>query len=79
MQFTSGLALHRTPSAGTIIKKIVEINPELGVAEIGALIRAASSRRGGPALEYSDVEVIDEGKALELARATVSSARGLER
>lgn len=65
------LAVHRTPSAGSVIKKIVEINPRLGVREISMLIHQATTRRGSQNGEYADVEVIDEERALSLARETL--------
>lgn len=68
----NGLSIHRSPSAGSVIKKIVEINPELGVQEISMLIRESTALRGGLSNEYADVEVIDEDKALRLARATLA-------
>lgn len=72
----AGLAVLRSPSAGSVIKKIHEINPELGVQEMSAMIRAATQRRGGPGYEYADVEVIDEEKAMQLARESLASSRG---
>jgi hypothetical protein len=69
----AGLSLHRSPSAGSIIKKMIEINPDLGVHELGALIRQATALRGGSNNDYSDVEVIDEEKALRLARESLRS------
>jgi hypothetical protein len=69
-----GLSLQRSPSAGSVIKKIVEINPDLGVREIAELIRRGTSLRGVSSLEYQDVETIDEALVLELARKTLRSS-----
>ncbi len=67
----AGVNPHRAPSAGAVIKKVLEINPELGVQELTALIRQAMRRQGGPSAEFSDVEVIDEDAALRLARESL--------
>lgn len=67
------LSLNRSPSAGRVIKRIVEINPNLGVHEIARVVRAATSLRGASSIEYADVETIDEELALELARKTLNS------
>ena len=39
----SGLTLLRSPSAGAVIKKMLEINPDLGVQELSAMIRSANT------------------------------------
>lgn len=70
----ASLAVHRTPSAGSLIKKIIEINSELGIREISSIIRQSTHRQGSETHEYADVEVIDEEKALRLARATCDSS-----
>ena len=65
------LNLLRAPTIGSLVKKIVEINPDLGVDEIVALIRGSMKPRGGPALDFASAEVVDEQRALELAKATL--------
>ena len=62
------LAIHRAASAGSLIKKILAINPDLGVREISMIIRQATSKRTGVSKDYTDVEVIDEKQALDLAK-----------
>lgn len=66
---------HRAPSAGAVIKKILEINPEMGTHEMIALVRACTSSRGGVG-QFASAEVIDEEKALRLARASVATSVG---
>ena len=64
---------HTNASAGSIIKKIHEINPELGVQEISYLIRSSVTHRMDTQTpeDYTGVEIIDEEKALRLARLTL--------
>jgi len=65
---------HRpTPSPGSVIKKVVEINPALSIRDVAALIRQATSLRPGASIEYADVELIDEELALDLARKSLQS------
>lgn len=66
-------ATHRSPSAGSIIKKIVNINPDLTLHEIIQIIRQSSEVRPENAGEFRGTEVINEGKALALALATCCS------
>jgi hypothetical protein len=65
------LNLLRAPTVGSLVKKIVEINPDLSVNEIVALIRSSMKPRGAPALDFASAEVVDDQRALELARATL--------
>ncbi len=71
------LNLYRAPSVGGLVKKIMEINPELGTAEVIAIIRKATQTRGGGSFGdgLGTLEVVDEAVALELARATAGTAR----
>jgi hypothetical protein len=62
---------HRSASAGSIIKKIHEINPEMGTHEMIALVRECTRVRSEADVEFTMTEVIDEEKALRLARASV--------
>ena len=50
------------PSVGSLVKKILAVNPDLGVEEIIALVRKATR------VEAS-IQTIDESLALELAKA----------
>jgi hypothetical protein len=63
--------IHRTPSVGALINRILEINPALGVDEIIRIIKACVTIRGGKLAEFGSTERVDEGKALAMARATV--------
>jgi hypothetical protein len=69
------LLLHKTSSIGGIVKKIMAINPELGTAEIIALVRKATHTRGKEAGEYASLEIVDETLALELARQTLRASQ----
>jgi hypothetical protein len=62
--------VHRAPSVGSITKRILEINPNLGTAEIIGLVRQAI-KPIGVAGEFSSAEMIDEELALRLARQTI--------
>jgi hypothetical protein len=68
----ASLVPHRAPSVGRVIKKMLEINPELGHLELIGLVRQAVREQGGPGNEFAGAEIIDEEKALALARATLS-------
>jgi hypothetical protein len=57
----------QTPTAGRIVKKIVDLNPILGVQDIIYIVKKATMKRNG-------VEVIDEVAAMELARTTLISS-----
>lgn len=59
--------LHPFTSVGSLTKKIMAINPDLNVQEIIWLIRQATRTQSGP----DAAETIDEGYALELAKATL--------
>jgi hypothetical protein len=66
------IVLHRAPSAGAVIKKILDIHPDMGTHEMIALMRQCSRRRGATANEFASAEIIDEEKALRLARESVA-------
>ncbi len=65
--------LFSAPSVGSVTKKIVEINPDLTVQQIIGVIRQSTLRQTQPeeAGEFASIDVIDEPRALELARATL--------
>ncbi len=63
---------HGTPSAGSTIKKIHAINPELNVGQLAAIIRECVETQGDPLGDFMMVQTINEEKALRLARDTVS-------
>lgn len=63
--------VHRSPSVGGLIKKILAINPDLGVQEIVDLVRRATKIQGDVENVYASKEVVDENLALELAKQTL--------
>jgi hypothetical protein len=65
--------IHRTPSAGSIIKKIHELNPELKVPEIIQIIRQSVEIQSVGKGEFAGIEIINEAKALALAKAAAHS------
>lgn len=67
--------LHRSPSVGSLVKKIMTVNPELSSLEIISLIRQATQTQGDAAGEYALAEVVDEKRALELAKATLLATK----
>ncbi len=56
-----------SPSVGSIIKKLIAVNPELSMQELAAIIRHSTALQGGDDNEFSTIQVIDEAKALGLA------------
>ncbi len=62
----------RTPSVGSLVKKITEENPSLGVQDIVRIIRQATSRRAG-------IETVDERLAMDLARQALDPSPGTAR
>ncbi|MCM2277240.1 MAG: hypothetical protein NDJ89_04135 [Oligoflexia bacterium] len=66
------LLLHRAPSVGKIVKKIVEINPQLTTQAVIEIVRRSTRVQGGTESEFARAEIIDETRALELARATLA-------
>ena len=64
------LNLLRAPTVGSLVKKVVEINPDLTVNEIVAMIRSSMKPREAP-VDFASAEVVDDERALQLARATV--------
>ncbi|MDR3607098.1 MAG: hypothetical protein P4M08_06945 [Oligoflexia bacterium] len=63
-----------TPTNSAIIKKIVEVNPELSVFEVMQIVRQSVQALGPSAGEdFAHIEVIDEQMALSLARQTLYS------
>jgi hypothetical protein len=66
-----GNLIHRSPSVGGLVKKIMDINPELGIQEIVQLIRMATRSQGKMAGDYEAMEIVDEKQALALAQSTL--------
>ncbi len=59
-------------SAGSIIKKITEINPSLDVEKIAWILRSSMEKRVSEQFSGSSDE-INEAKALQMARATLTT------
>lgn len=60
----------RTPTVGSVSKKIMEINPKLNAQEIIFVIKQSVLYEYAIKDGFTKTEVIDEEKALEMARAT---------
>jgi hypothetical protein len=63
----------RSPSVGSVVKKIIAINPELNTSDIIDLIRQSVQVQAQPELagEFAQAEIVDEAKALRLAQETL--------
>jgi hypothetical protein len=66
---------HPTPTAGRIIKKLIQINPELTTAELIVIIKQSTSPLGQRAGEFARVEVINEELAVKLARESLLQSK----
>ena len=62
---------HRAPSVGSITKKIIEINPNLSAHAIMDIVRRSIDPLGGLAGDFNSAEIVDEDRALELARESL--------
>lgn len=67
--------IHRTPSVGSVIKKMLAINPDLSAVDLIDFIKKSTLKQeqSGVAGEFAQAEVIDEESALKLARGTLLS------
>lgn len=65
--------IYRTPSVGKIVKKVLAINPDLNVHQTIEIIRQSiqSQTQNNLAEEFLSVDIINETRALDLARATL--------
>jgi hypothetical protein len=63
---------------GGVIKRMLAINPDLSAGQIIDFIKQSALLQSelGIQGELAQAEVIDEAKALELARATLPERRG---
>ena len=59
--------IHKTPSVGSVIKKLMDAYPELSAAELTAIVRQSLVAQGDQAGDFAGTEVIDEALALRLA------------
>ncbi len=71
-------SLLRTPSVGGVIKKIMAINPDLSAQDMIQIIKKSVYRKPGLTDGFDKVELVDEGQALQLARATLAPAMNAE-
>lgn len=62
-------------SVGSLTKKIISINPELSVQDVIELIRQATRTPGELNSHPASAEIVDEVRALELARATLTHGK----
>ena len=63
--------LHKSPSVGSLVPKIMEINPNLTSPEVIALVRQCIRKRGSEAGEFAEAETLDEELALRLAKESL--------
>jgi hypothetical protein len=60
--------IHHTPTVGSLIKKVIAVNPLLTAPELILIIRQSIEAQGAIAGEFSSAQVVNEEKALHLAR-----------
>lgn len=60
---------HQSPSVGSVIKKIIAINSELNTLQMIDIIRQCIQTQATENGVFASAEVIDEEKALRLAKA----------
>lgn len=61
--------LHPAPSVGGVVKKIIELRPDLEMREIMEIIAQSMEARGSLAGDFASAKVLNEAKALSLAEA----------
>ena len=64
------------PSVGSVVKKVIAINPELSVQDVIQIVRSCVEKHGERAGEFAASEVVNESRALELARLTLRQRPG---
>jgi hypothetical protein len=62
--------LHRTPSVGSLIKKLIAINPDLTADQLIRIVKQSVTTPEAAGGEFAQAEVIDESMALRLAQNT---------
>lgn len=65
------IAVHRAPSVGSIVQKLLAINPALTTTQLIAIIKQATVAQGRQAGEFSGTEVVDETRAVALAQLSL--------
>ena len=68
-------AVLRSPTVGSLIKKVVTINPDLTTSEIIDMMRQSVRAQGAEKNEFASVEVVNEEQVLGLARASLAQQR----
>lgn len=71
MEHPERQSLHRAPSVGSLVPKIMAINPDLTSPQVIALVRQCLRPRGPEAGEFASIEVLDEEMALRLAKESL--------
>lgn len=59
------------PSVGKITNQILAINPALNTSQIISIVRQCMVRTGRDGQDFGALEIVDEARALELARFTL--------
>ncbi|HAR42655.1 MAG TPA: hypothetical protein DCS07_08520 [Bdellovibrionales bacterium] len=62
---------HKSPSVGSVIKKLLAINPDLDTSQLIDMVRRSTYKLGGDNNEFANSELINEEQVLSLARATL--------
>lgn len=65
--------IHKAPSVGAVVKKILAINPDLSADQIIDFIRKSTVRQEQSEVpgEFAQAEIINEERALGLARESL--------
>jgi hypothetical protein len=67
--------VHKGPSVGSLVKKLLEINPELMTSEMIEIIRQSVQTQGRTAGEFASAETVDVDKAVALAKASLQKGQ----
>jgi hypothetical protein len=62
-------SLHPAPSVGGVVKKILEVRQDLEMRDIMEIINRSMESRGALAGDFASAKVLNEAKALELAKS----------
>jgi hypothetical protein len=65
--------IHELPSVGSVVKRMLALNPNLSAAQIVDFIKQSTYTQGGG--EPTKAEVIDQERALELVRSSRPSGQ----
>lgn len=64
-----------TPSVGSLVKKLVAINPDLSTPALIQIVRACVEKQATITQDFLSAETIDEAKAMDLARASLKNEK----